>query len=58
MARRKQPRESANPHEEVTLSTNEKILRECYELYTSKDKGNCSLLQYSYAYKILQWHFY
>lgn len=38
-SRRKQPRESANPHEQATLSINEKILRECYELYTSEDKG-------------------
>jgi len=40
MSRRKQQRESANPHEQATLTTNEKILKECFDLYTSQDHGN------------------
>ena len=43
MSRRKQQRESANPHEQATLTTNEKILKECYDLYTSQDHGNYNI---------------
>ncbi|XP_065893273.1 uncharacterized protein [Dysidea avara] len=39
MSRRKQQRESANPHEQATQTTNEKILKDCYDLYTSQDHG-------------------
>ena len=44
MARRKQQRESANPHEQATLNTNEKILKECYDLYTAEGNGKVSFI--------------
>lgn len=42
-------RSSANAPDSSSLSLNEKILKECHELYTEEEKGNLDIDLYTLA---------
>ena len=42
-------RAAANTADSATLSTNEKILKECHSVYTDPDNGECKFYEFFHA---------
>ena len=47
MSRSRKQRTAANTAEASSMSTNEKILKECHDLYVDEEKGGLSFTQFS-----------